>query len=71
MDVSFRSYLGDAVYADYDGYHLVLTTEDGISTTNRICLEPSVYEALTHYVIRLRKRNDKLRKEQAECQQRN
>ena len=27
----YKSYIGDGVYADFDGYGIVLTTEDGIS----------------------------------------
>ena len=45
-----KRYLGDAVYVDYDGYHIVLTTEDGISETNRICLEQEVYANLISFV---------------------
>ncbi|UCG53606.1 MAG: hypothetical protein JSW58_08615 [Candidatus Latescibacterota bacterium] len=49
----FKRYLGDGVYADYDGYHIVLTTENGITTTNTIALEPPVMEALKRYEKRL------------------
>ncbi len=48
-----KAYLGDAVYVDFDGFALWLTTEDGLRETNRICLEPAVYRALTEYVARL------------------
>lgn len=44
-----KAYLGDGVYVDFDGFHIVLTTENGISITNTIYLEPSVYKALTAY----------------------
>lgn len=44
-----KKYLGDGVYADFDGCNITLTTEDGISTTNRIVLEPEVREALKRY----------------------
>lgn len=44
-----KAYLGDGVYADFDGYAVVLTTENGISVTNTIVLEPEVYEALVAY----------------------
>ena len=37
-----KTYIGDAVYVDFDGYHIVLTTSDGIRDTNRICLDNSV-----------------------------
>ncbi len=45
-----KVYLGDAVYAEYDGYHLKLTTEDGFSSTNTIYLEPEVLHALEVYI---------------------
>lgn len=48
-----KSYLGDGTYVDFDGYSLVLTTEDGISVQNRIVLEPAVYQALVEYVRKL------------------
>jgi len=38
-----KTYLGDSVYAKFDGYHIVLTTENGISTTNTIYLEEQVF----------------------------
>jgi hypothetical protein len=44
-----KQYLGDSVYADYDGYHIVLTTENGYGPSNTIALEPIVYEALMKY----------------------
>jgi hypothetical protein len=40
-------------FVDFDGYGLVLTTENGLSTTNTIVLEPAVYAALVEYVKRL------------------
>lgn len=48
-----KQYLGDGVYADFDGYALVLTTENGYETTNVVVLEPQVYESLLAYVTRL------------------
>ena len=56
-----KAYLGDAVYVDFDGFALWLTTEDGIRETNRICLEPEVYRALTEYVARLATRRQSAR----------
>lgn len=49
-----KAYLGDGCYADFDGFGLVLTTENGIRETNRIVLEPEVYTALTQYVEQLK-----------------
>lgn len=48
-----KDYLGDGVYADFDGYQLVLTTEHGVRTTNTIYLEPDVYAALMRYAERV------------------
>ena len=51
-----KEYLGDSVYADCDGYSLILTTENGLPNdpSNRIYLEPEVYEKLERYVAKLR-----------------
>lgn len=52
---SYKEYLGDAVYVDFDGYHIVLTTEDGIQATNTVYLEPQVLDAFNKYVEKLTK----------------
>ncbi len=49
-----KRYIGDAVFVDFDGYHIVLTTSDGLVDTNRICLEPSVYLGLIEFEADLR-----------------
>lgn len=49
-----KVYLGDAVYAAFDGYQIILTTEDGLSTTNTIVLEPGVLGQLEKFVAKLR-----------------
>jgi hypothetical protein len=45
-----KEYLGDGVYAEVESSMLKLTTEDGISATNTIYLEPEVIEALQRYL---------------------
>ena len=47
-------YIGDAVYVNYDGYHVWLLTSNGYRITNKIALEPSVVERLFEWM----KRND-------------
>jgi hypothetical protein len=42
------AYLGDGVYASWDGYHVVLDLRAQDNTT-RISLEPSVFDALIDY----------------------
>jgi hypothetical protein len=50
-----KQYLGDGVYIDFDGFHLILTTEDGVSVSNTIYIEfPSVFISLLEYCQRLR-----------------
>ena len=41
-----KQYLGDGVYLQFDGFAYVLTTEDGVSVSNTIVLEPSVLTSL-------------------------
>lgn len=56
-----KSYLGDGVYVEQCAYTqmLLLTTENGIDVTNRIYLEPEVYEQLTKYMERRKKQDYK------------
>lgn len=49
-----KVYLGDGAYVSFDGWGLSLTTENGLSTTNEIYLEPDVYAALVRFVDALR-----------------
>jgi len=50
-----KSYLGDSVYADCDGFAVILTTEnDDCGPSNIIYLEPEVIAALNRYVERLK-----------------
>jgi hypothetical protein len=44
-----KKYLGDGVFVDYDGFHVVLTTENGLATTNTIYLDPEVLKAFKDY----------------------
>ena len=48
-----KAYLGDGVYADHDGWNIILTTEDGIRETNRIVIEPEVHGALLQWIEHL------------------
>lgn len=45
-----KQYIGDSVYADYDGYHVILTTNNGMGDTNTIYLDESTYHNLRRYV---------------------
>lgn len=49
--MSDPEYLGDGVYATFDGWHIWLRTgsHEEASATNSIALEPSVFAALLKY----------------------
>lgn len=48
-----ETYLGDGVYASFDGYHVWLDTR-GQEPVNKIALEPYVLKELWSYVERLK-----------------
>lgn len=48
IDETKETYLGDAVYASFDGYQVWLRTGDG--NNNRIALEQEVMQNLMRYV---------------------
>lgn len=49
----FKDYIGDAVYADFDGNGIILTTEDGYGAISRIYMEPEVVRAFDRYRNRI------------------
>ncbi len=51
--MEMKRYLGDGAYVEWDGYALVLTAENGIAVTERVVLEPDVYDALVRFVDEL------------------
>ena len=45
-----KRYIGDGVYVALSRYNeIILTTENGIETTNRIVLEPHIVQSLIEY----------------------
>lgn len=56
-------YLGDGVYASFDGYHVVLDLR-GQDNTTRIALEPMVQEMLREYIEDV---TDKLKEWREKC----
>jgi hypothetical protein len=49
-----KRYLGDGVYVQFDGYDIILTTENGIERTNTIILEPEVTNSFLKYIESLK-----------------
>jgi len=50
-----KRYLGDGVYASFDGYHVWIWTSDGIRESEKIALESTVLFALNTYDRDMRK----------------
>ena len=44
-----KIYLGDSVYAEFDGYGVTLTTENGDGPSNTIYVEPQIMAALDRF----------------------
>ena len=53
MPQTAKTYLGDGVYCSYGGRGFVLTTEDGISVSNEIVMEPEVIAAFNEFVVHI------------------
>ena len=49
-----RAYLGDGLYADYDGFQIRLWASDGVTMTNEVFLDPYVLQNLIIFAERLR-----------------
>ena len=47
-----KVYLGDSVYAEFDGYGIILTTNNGYpdDPRNKIMLDPDTIEALLYFI---------------------
>jgi len=50
-----KVYLGDSVYAEFDGYSIIITTDNGCGASNTIILEPEVVSAFERFVAQLPK----------------
>ena len=56
MSLENKIYLGDGTYVEFIGFEFILTTENGISVTNQIALEPIMLKKLNEFVeIKLKK----------------
>jgi hypothetical protein len=53
MSTNIKTYLGDGVFARFDGYHIWLTTETSVQVTNTIALEPQVLTLLLGMATRV------------------
>ena len=53
MKPNEKVYLGDSVYAEFDGCDIKLTTTNGLEDTNTIYLDPDVQVNLVKFVERI------------------
>lgn len=55
---TFKSYLGEGVYADFDGFAIALTTDEWAyrAPNNRIVLKPEMLKAFDTYRSMLKER---------------
>ena len=50
-----KTYLGDGLYAKFDGHQFELTAENGIDVSNRVFLDDSVLVSFFRYVEKAHK----------------
>ena len=53
MQKVIEEYLGDGLYAKYDGFHIVLMANSHISPTDTVYLDPHVFASLQRFVDRI------------------
>ena len=53
-----KEYLGDSVYALFDGYNMTLYLDNGYGPKSQIVLEPEVMNAFLNFVERLKYKQD-------------
>ena len=53
MPEVIEEYLGDGLYAKYDGFHIVLMANSHISPTDTVYLDPYVFSALQRFADRI------------------
>jgi hypothetical protein len=58
-----KEYIGDGVYASFDGWHIWLETQR-LEGPQRIALEPATFDALCQFVERLAEERRKQQNEQ-------
>lgn len=49
-------YIGDGVYVEFDGYGIMLKTNDQLHSTNEVYLEPEVFNKLVAFRERMKKK---------------
>ncbi|HEY5893178.1 MAG TPA: hypothetical protein VIT91_08110 [Chthoniobacterales bacterium] len=58
MSKDAKEAMGNDVFAEFDGYAIVLTTNHGYGVLDEISLEPDVWAKLEQYVARVKETED-------------
>lgn len=45
-----KHYLGDGLYAAFDGYHVVVTAEDGVRVTSAVYFDPLALKKFLRFI---------------------
>lgn len=53
--ITDKFYVGDGVYAEFDGNGIILTSENGMKITNSIYLECETWDNLFKWVTQIQK----------------
>lgn len=55
-----KEYIGDSVYIQHDGFHIILTTENGLpdDPSNKVALSPNVIRGLLRYCRKVEEEYD-------------
>ena len=63
---SQKIYIGDSVYARFDGYHIILETHNGFEDDprNKIGLEPAVFDNLIIYRKQIYEDHENIKKQE-------
>lgn len=50
MAEKMRTYLGDGLYAEFDGFQIRLFAHNGVTHTNEVYLEPAVLQSFLKFI---------------------
>jgi len=53
MNPEEKVYLGDSVYAEFDGYNIILSANNGYEDSDMIALDPDVQVNLVKFIERI------------------
>jgi hypothetical protein len=55
---TMKTYLGDGLYAQHDGYHFILTSENGVQVLQTVYLDQGVISAFQRFIDLINKQKE-------------